>query len=149
MAMTVFAIGVLGVISMQQTTFGSNSRSNALTGAASVAAGHLEMLKGLPYDDPKLQDPRAVHTNCKNFLRNPLPDIGVFTAGSYQDQIPNVGTYPADYQLVTGDKLYTIYWNIADEFPIPKTKTIQVVVISSGHGFQKLVTLKTVKAESS
>lgn len=153
-AMTVFAIGVLGVISMQQTTFGSNSVSNALTGSTAVAAGHLELLKGLPYDDFWLEDgddpliPAEAPDVGENGLRNPLPRPGIFPAGSYQDQIPNPGAYSSDFQLVTGDGLYTVYWNIAEDYPVPDTKTIQVIVISTGHGPQKVVTLKTIKAES-
>jgi len=133
-AIVVLAIGILGVVTMQTSTTGFNSTAHALTGAATVAADRMEMLKALPYDDPSLQD-----TNGDGLagLRNPLPPLP-------NPEIPDPVTYPADFQVTTADQNYTVYWNIVDDYPTTNTKTVKVVVTSTGLGPQKTITLESV-----
>jgi hypothetical protein len=53
-----------------------------------------------------------------------------------------VGT--ADYNDVSPDGRYTVLWNVAEEVPMPDTKTIYVIVNNDVTG--KSVTLKHIKA---
>ena len=135
-AIVVLAIGILGVVTMQTSTTGYNATAHALTGAASVAADRMETLKALPYTDPLLQDTDG---DGQAGLRHPLPDL---PAPEIPD--PTNPLLQADFQVTTGDQNYTVYWNIADNYPMTNTKTIKVVVTSTGLGPQKTVTLESV-----
>jgi hypothetical protein len=53
-AISIFAVGMLAVATMQISGIHGNATANALTGAATWAADRMEILLGLPYDDPDL-----------------------------------------------------------------------------------------------
>ena len=50
-AMTVFAVGILAVISMQTTAVGGNAKAVAISKAAQLASEQMEELMGLSYDN--------------------------------------------------------------------------------------------------
>lgn len=55
-ALVVFAIGLLAVASMQISSIGGNSTAREVTDASALAASQVEILMGLPYNDPLLND---------------------------------------------------------------------------------------------
>jgi prepilin-type N-terminal cleavage/methylation domain-containing protein len=132
-ALTVLAIGFMGVLTMTTTSTGSNVKAKAITSAAAVAADRMEMLMGLPYTDPLLLDTNG---DGSAGLRDP------FTLGAME--IPNPAANPTDYQITSADGLYTIYWNVAVNFPTVNTKTVRVIVTTTGLGPQKTVYLESV-----
>lgn len=163
-AMVVFSIGVAAVLTMTTGSVGSNASARSVSGSAEAAAEMLEVLTSLPYNDVCLQDdpnllndptlpcfqvtPRANPTLLNlgiNAIRNPLPTAAQIAAGT-QDR-PDPVARPADYQMTSPDGDYTIYWNVAENTPFVGTKTIMVIVTSTGRGPQKTVILQHIIPE--
>ena len=63
-AITVFAVGILAIVSMQTTSVGGNAKARCMSDATSWAADRVEILMALDYDDADL-DPGA-HTAAPN-----------------------------------------------------------------------------------
>lgn len=140
-AIVIFALGFTAVMTMTTGSVGSNATARAISGSAEKAAEQIELLTVLPYNDPLLQEGANVGLAS---IRNPLPSVAAVAAGAYDS--PNPAARPADYPPVTsGD--YTIYWNVAVDTPIPGTKTIMVIVTSTGLGPKKTVVLQHIIPE--
>jgi len=133
-AITVFAIGILGVAAMQIAAIEGNSSANGLTEAAAIGQDKIEELMALDYNNNALNDTDGDGTNG---LRDPLPPPPL-------PQVPDSVTYPPDYQLTSGP--YTISWNIAVNVPGTNTKTIRVIVIWNENGRNRLVNIDAIKA---
>ena len=71
--------------------------------------------------------------------------MAAIAAGVYDS--PNPVARPADYQVTSPDGSYTTYWNVAEDTPVPGTKTIMVIVTSTGLGPQKTVVLQHIIPE--
>lgn len=143
-SMVIFTIGFLATLAMIVSATGGNMKARATGGAAEVAAQWMETLTSLPYTslvtDPLLVDGPAA-------IRNPLPSIAQVQAiFPYTPDRPDPVARPADYTRTTADGNYTIYWNVADNTPITDTKTIMVIVTSTGSGAeaQKTVVLQSI-----
>ena len=61
-AITVFSIGILAVISMQTASVGSNARAVQITKGVTVAADRVETILSLPYNDANLNAAGSPHT---------------------------------------------------------------------------------------
>lgn len=163
-AMVVFSLGVVATLTMTTGSVSGDASARSMSGSAEVAAEMLETLTSLPYNDVCLQDdpnlandptlpclqvaPRANPTGLNLGLpaiRNPLPTIAQLTAG-IQDR-PDPAARPSDYQMTTPGGDYTIYWNVAENTPVTGTKTIMVIVTSTGRGPQKTVILQHIIPE--
>lgn len=132
-ALTILAVGFMGVITMTTGSTGSNANANAITNAAAVAAERLEALMGLPYADPLLLDNTG---DGAAGLRDPFPAVGM--------EIPNAAANPTDYDITTPDGKYRIYWNVAVDYPAQNTKTVRVIVTTVGMGPQKTAYVESV-----
>lgn len=141
-AIVIFALGLTAVVTMTTGSVGSNATARAISGSAEKAAEQIELLTALPYEDALLQDTVNVGLG---FIRNPLPSVAAVAAGTYDS--PNPAARPADYQVTSPDGNYTIYWNVAEDTPIPRTKTIMVIVTSTGLGPRKTVALQHIIPE--
>jgi prepilin-type N-terminal cleavage/methylation domain-containing protein len=163
-AIVIFALGFTAVVTMTTGSVGSNATARAISGSAEKAAEQIELLTVLPYEDALLQDTANIGLG---FIRNPMPSVAkVQDEGAYDS--PNPAARPADYRQVTSpagvcsitdsvgaivprscspDTNYTIYWNVAEDTPIPGTKTIMVIVTSTGLGPQKSVVLQHIIPE--
>ena len=140
-AIVIFALGFTAVMTMTTGSVGSNATARAISGSAEKAAEQIELLTVLPYNDPLLQEGANVGLAS---IRNPLPSVAAVAAGAYDS--PNPAARPADYPpVISGD--YTIYWNVAVDTPIPGTKTIMVIVTSTGLGPKKTVVLQHIIPE--
>ena len=54
--MSIFAIGIMAVITMQMRSINQNASARMQTEATTLAADWMEMLLALPYDDPWLDE---------------------------------------------------------------------------------------------
>ena len=63
-AISIFAIGFLAIASLQITASQNNRTGSEITEAATIATDRIEMLMGLPFDDPLL-DPAALKAETK------------------------------------------------------------------------------------
>jgi len=109
---------------MQISSIGGNNFAFMVTGATTWAEDKQEKLMALPYDDPLLSDDNGGHDLAS------LNDIT--TADSL------VAGVPDPQQDVHG--IYTVYWNVVDNYPILNCKTIRVLVGRTDKGAIKTVT---------
>lgn len=107
-AITVFALGFLAVISMQSTSLSGNGQARYTTEATTQASGQVEFILNRSYADPLIADGLGSNNGL---------------AGLDDGLTPN--TNP-DGQQVAGD--YTLSWNIAENQPTGNAKTIRVIV---------------------
>ena len=122
-AIAIFAIGMLAVGAMHNTSLRSASTTRENTEASAWTAYHLEQLLQQDYmaaDDLKDTD-----------------DDGV--AGLDDDT-----SATADHTVTEGQ--YTLYWNVAEDFPVDNTKTVNVVVTWTDGATQKTFAMQGIKA---
>jgi len=112
-AVSIFAIGLLAIATMQTSAIRVNSTAGQITSRMTWGQDKLEELLALPFGDPWLE--------------------GVDS--STADSAGNI------HQETTGDG-YTIAWDILDDNPVTGTKRITVTVTGSGKTTQ-LVGIKS------
>ena len=127
-SITVFAIGILAVITMQTSGVNGNARAQNISEATNLAADQVESLLNTPY--------------------SAIADGGGTNAGQVglDDGVPLWAGGPggtADYSAVSGN--YNIYWNVWDNAPVSNCKTIRVIVVNSQ--LQAPVTMNFVKVQ--
>jgi prepilin-type N-terminal cleavage/methylation domain-containing protein len=108
-AIMIFALGILALTRLQITSLQTNSFSNDLTQATTLAMARMEDLLRLPYTDANLVD---------------RDNDG--TAGL--DDQPNRPSPNNGPDFALNQDRFTIYWNIADNDPIVNTKRIGLTV---------------------
>jgi type IV pilus assembly protein PilV len=129
-AIALLTIGILGAATMQITSIDGNNTAMRLTGAATWGEGELETLMGLPYGHVDLRDDSNAGANAGlTGLDN------TDAAGSLADGGP-----------VVQDN-FTIFWNVADDYPVLGTKTIRVIVRRNDKGVMKIVTQNFTRME--
>lgn len=116
-AISILAIGLLAVASMQGSASKNNVFAGSRTEAATLAADQMERLLSLDWDDTLLGDADSDGT------------AGLGNSG-FDDNPATQGD--ADHRIIQGK--YTIYWNVADDAIIADTKTINVIVTWSDYG---------------
>ncbi len=108
-SITVFAIGILAVITMQTTGVSGNARAQNISEATNLAADQVESLLNTAYT-------AIVDGGGTNAGQAGLNDG--MTAGTV-----------ADGSAVSGN--YNIYWNVWNNAPAMNCKTIRIIVINS------------------
>ena len=124
-AITIFAIGILGVAKMQLSAIKGNSYASGLTEATSFAQNKMEELVALAYDDSDLND-----------------DDGDGTSGLDDTVSPDGSQTDSG---ATGIQ-YNILWNIAVDDPAPNAKHIRVIVQWQQRETTRKVILNRIKA---
>ena len=127
-AIALLTIGILGAAAMQISSIGGNNLASRLTSAANWASDTHETLMALPYT-VAVTDPLLLDNNANGFagLDNTVADPTAIPP------IPQADGGP----LSQGD--YTIFWNVADDYPIVNCKTIRVLVRRNDKGIIKTV----------
>jgi len=103
-AISILAVGLLGVAAMQTSAIQVNSAAGQMTTRMNWAQDKMEELKALAFSDPWLE---AAGT-----------PPGVDSAGNSHEQTTSDG--------------YTVRWDIADNTPVPNTKRIVVTITGKG-----------------
>lgn len=129
-AITLLVIGILGAASMQIASIGGNRHAIRVTTAATWAGDKLEALMALPYTHADLTDDSNSGANAGVTGLN-----NTDAAGSLADGGP----------ILKGD--YTLFWNVAENYPLTGCKTIRVLVQRSDKGVVKTVTQDFTKME--
>ena len=128
-AMTVFAVGILAVGSMQITAIKGNSFAKELTKASTLAQDRMEKLISLAYADELNNDTNDNGADGLDGL-----DVADVTADHRDSNNPVDGKY-------------NIYWNIAKNSPIDNTETIKVIITWTYNNAQKTISLTSMKAD--
>lgn len=105
-AMVILGIGLLSLATMQVTGIKGNATANRITTGSSFSADRIEKLFALDWTHADLADDKA-----------PNGTAGLNATGA-----------SADGSAVTSDGLYTIYWNVADNTPMPDIKKIRIII---------------------
>lgn len=130
-AIALLTIGILGVAAMQIASLEGNSNAIRITQASTWAEDRLEIMMARPYTHADLTDVSNTGAN----------------AGFTGLNNTNVAGSLADGGQVINDG-FTIYWNVADNVPIPDTKTIRVIVVRTDKGRVKTLAVDYLKARS-
>jgi len=125
MAISIFAIGILGVAAMQMASVKGNASARGVTDIATWAADRVEKLMALPYDDSALS-----------------PGVYSIAAGNLTmttDGIDNDFDGLIDEGGETGP--VTISWTIIQDSPVNNTKTLTITVQHNGPYVNKNVSM--------
>lgn len=123
-AIIILGIGLLALATMQATSLKGNVTANQVSVSSNWAANRIERIMTLAYDHRELQD------------RNNSGALGL-------DAMDET----ADGQEVSPDGYYTIYWNVAEDSPMPNLKTVRVIVHRKERGQDKRVVMDYIKAK--
>ena len=152
-AMAVLTIGILALYTMQITAIQSNSTAGQITKAASAAANQVEAVFAMDYNDLKDLDNDGTNQDANNDGVDDTGDnFGLGDAGCCQNGNDPFGaavpgcTQRADY-CAPGQDGYAIYWNVADNEPMPETKRITVHVAQVDRGMRRVVSFDYIKAK--
>jgi type IV pilus assembly protein PilV len=129
--MAAFAFGMLALYKLQAATVHNNTYSLELAQATTLAQDRMEQLMALAYDAPELTDTDADGTNHDadgdgqddfggDFGLDDTTTGAIWTA----DGPPaNNGHAPP-----ASTEKYTVFWNVATNYPLNNTKTVRVIV---------------------
>jgi len=140
-AITVFSIGILAVITMQTTSIGGNGKARQITEETTLAADRIDTLLGLTYSgsvDVDGDGTNQVLTNDTN--GNGKCDLNENCFG-----LNDITAATADGNVISPDGAYTIYWNVAVDVPFRNMKTVRVIVINNFGGTQTRVPIDFIK----
>jgi prepilin-type N-terminal cleavage/methylation domain-containing protein len=107
-AMAIFSIGILGVATMQMTSTNGNTAAGKVTANSFVAESQVERLMGLAYGNP---------VDLSNGTHIPAQDV---------DGVDNDSDGAIDEAGETGPII--VQYNVADDTPVLRTKTITMWV---------------------
>lgn len=115
LGVTIFMIGMLGVTALNISSLKSNTFSGNMSEAVTIAGDKLEEILAMDYNDPSGDLDDSPSPDDDGILG--LDDIGT-------------GAGEADHwELGVGKNgIYDVYWNVAEDEPIPNCKIVNVIV---------------------
>ena len=133
-AITILAIGILGVAIMQISAVRGNALANGTTEAVTIAQDRMERFITAAFDDPDLDD---VNDDGNGGLDRPSR-ANVLNGGNV---LLNAGganqpDYAEQVNPATG-RSYFVYWNVASG-PGSNAKTIRVITAWNSKGMQRM-----------
>jgi hypothetical protein len=127
LGITVFMIGMLGVIALNISSLKSNTFSGNMSEAVVIASGKLEELMALDFDDLVDTD----NDGTDQDLGNTGSDTDAFGGLNFGLEHTGTGAGEADgFDLAVGKNgMYNVYWNVAVGEPLSeRTKIVNVIV---------------------
>lgn len=140
-AMTIFAIGLLGLCALIISSMRVNSQARLISQGTVAAKSRLEQLLAQDYDHASLQDRDG----------DADPDLGGALGGGLEEAgfDDNAATRgDADYGPVPDNGDLRVYWNVAGDWPVQGSKTIQVIARWRDRGFWKQTSYECVKTNA-
>jgi type II secretory pathway pseudopilin PulG len=130
-AVTIFSVGILGVMALQIRSIQNNSLAGSSTVAGAIARLHLENMIGSNFNAPGIKDVNKENNKNLNSIQNV--------------DFRNVN---ADGKPVYWGK-YDVFCNVADDTPIRNTKTLVVTVTwDRGRRLRRVGTIKSMSSGS-
>jgi prepilin-type N-terminal cleavage/methylation domain-containing protein len=131
-AITILAIGMLGIMKLQMQSGFGNAASRHNSAAVNLARSKMEELKRIgAYSIQGGAIPSLADTDTTN-------DLGDWSSPDFTEGPFNESADPG-----TGGKIFTRSWNVVQDYPIPNFKTIRVRVGWTSHGEAKYVDMET------
>ncbi|WP_303720272.1 prepilin-type N-terminal cleavage/methylation domain-containing protein [Malonomonas rubra] len=128
-ALFVFAVGILGMASMQLTAISGNSQANGISQSATWGADRVEVLMADDYDAADLDDTVSVGTP---------PALPADVDAALDD-------FTTAHQDAGAPEHYEIFWNVVENYPIENCKTIRIHTRRNDKGTLKVVSLNFAK----
>ena len=122
-ALVIFAVGILGVGTMQLSSIQGNNKGRQISDAATGAADQMENFLSFAYDD--FLDVDGDGTGQDADFDGNDDDGGNF---GLDDLVNPDGVGDRD-----GDGVNDIFWNVAFDYPLRATKTIKVFTTTPGN----------------
>jgi len=149
-ALLVFAVGSLAVLTMTLGSFRANSHSESIDCGTNLGRATMDWLLTLPYDDPLLQD-RTADVNTG------LLDDTIATADFSHEHADypfnDAVKFPPEDNRCFDFSHRQVYWNIAHDFvgnnAVTGVKTLSVIVIWPGNQGAKRVKFQTARVDES
>ncbi len=129
-ALAILAFGLLAIASMQATAIKGNSQAMGITEAAACAQDRIEKLMSLAY----------THSDLNDTNNDGTAGLDLTVNGS--------GTVTADHSSTGATNGYTVYWNVAVNYPVNNVKTIRMIVQWTDRGLRKSATFDFMKADT-
>lgn len=125
----VLSFGVMAICSMQMSGIRGNSAARQYTDTSTICMDKIEELMSLPYGSPELID----------------------TDGDADDAVGqglfHATIASADHFETDPSGQYTIFWNVAENDLMVRTKTVSVIIVWTGAGMQRNVSMQRVIPE--
>jgi len=118
-AMFILAVALLSVVTMQVSGIKGNSTASQVSTAADWGSSQVEAILGMSYGDARL---------------------AAATAASYT-------AAAADHKAASADGIYTMYWNVSIDQPMPNLMSIQVIINRVNQGQTKSMTMNYIKSK--
>ncbi len=151
-AMTVLAIGILTLQTMQVTSVKGNAHANRITTSSIWATDWLEQLYIMPYRDTaltcandRLCDRDGDGTGQDNDM-NGLDEL-VSDGSDTNFGLDDDTQATADHVIDPNDGIHTIFVNIATDVPVPNNKTVRVIILSDQMGQTRRVEYTFIKTD--
>ena len=129
-ALAILAFGLLAIASMQATAIKGNSQAMGITEAAACAQDRMEKLMSRAY----------LHTDLNDTNNDGTAGLDLTVNSS--------GTVVADHSSTGAINDYTVYWNVAVNYPVNNVKTIRMIVRWTDRGLRKSATFDFMKADT-
>lgn len=126
-AIVILSIGIMALSAMQTVAIQGNATANRITDFSNWASDRAEQVFAMQYVDND--------NTCDNDEITDANDNGL--AGLDDSESPDCGP------VTKGN--YSIVWNVAEDEPMPDTKTIHVIVTRSDQDSSKRATFEYIK----
>ena len=133
LGITVFMIGMLGVTALNISSLKSNTFSGNMSEATVIAADKLEELLAMDFDE--IEDSGVEDGTGQDVNNNGIDDDDPDDGADDIDTIVNFGldnftSADADgfEEGIGKNNIYNVYWNVAEDEPMPNTKRVNVIV---------------------
>jgi prepilin-type N-terminal cleavage/methylation domain-containing protein len=132
-AIAMLSLGILAIATMQVSAIKGNVHASGITEGITLAQERVEQLMPLHYNHFDLSDGSGDNDG----------QAGLGDDANADHQDPN-----NPIKLSGFGQQYNIYWNIAEDWPLPNTKTIRVIVTWTERGNQRSASLEFAKANN-
>ena len=122
-SLAIFAIGIIACYALQVRSASSLGLANSVATSSNWATYAVEDLLALDYLDPFWE-------NDKGDLADGFNDIDK-TDNAKADETRYIKSDGSISTAASADDLYSIYWNVADDRPLPDVKQIRVTIVKN------------------
>lgn len=130
-AIMIFSLGAMAVLTMTTGSFRANGFSAAIDGATSLGRTKMDALISLDYD----------HADLTDVTVDGLTGLG----DNHPASNPLSDPLRADFSEINGR--YQVFWNVAANTPVNGAKRIAVIISWQSNQVTKQLVFQTIKAE--